>query len=98
MIPSFFLLMVSALFTSWTTQIPEIGATFGVLLTYPTLALLARRMHDRGRSAWWLVIGLIPGLGWAWAFAELALMRGARGDNHFGLDPLYDLDWHNYAA
>lgn len=98
MMPAYFLLLLSALFASWTTHIPEIGVTFGILLIYPTLALFARRLHDRGRAGWWMLLGLIPGLGWAWAFAELVLLRGERGDNPHGEDPMYNLDWHNYAA
>ena len=29
----------------------------------PNLAVGARRLHDTGRSAWWLLIGLIPIIG-----------------------------------
>jgi uncharacterized membrane protein YhaH (DUF805 family) len=30
----------------------------------PGLAVGARRMHDIGKSGWWLLIGLIPFVGW----------------------------------
>ncbi|GMA18211.1 DUF805 domain-containing protein [Arsenicicoccus piscis] len=30
----------------------------------PSLAVLARRLHDTGRSGWWMLIGLIPVIGW----------------------------------
>jgi uncharacterized membrane protein YhaH (DUF805 family) len=33
-------------------------------LLVPTLAVGARRLHDIGRSGWWLLIGLIPVVGW----------------------------------
>ena len=33
-------------------------------LLLPTLAVGARRLHDTGRSGWWLLIGLIPVVGW----------------------------------
>ncbi|PTT79259.1 DUF805 domain-containing protein [Pelomonas sp. HMWF004] len=29
----------------------------------PSLAAGARRLHDTGRSAWWLLIGLVPVIG-----------------------------------
>ena len=35
--------------------------SLGVLL--PSLAVAFRRLHDTGRSAWWLLIGLIPLIG-----------------------------------
>ncbi len=98
MLPLYGLLLVSALFTSWTTHVPEIEFTFAVLLIYPTLALFARRMHDRGRSAWWMLLGLVPGLGWAWVIAELSILRGERGDNVHGEDPVSEPEWHKYPA
>lgn len=32
-------------------------------LFLPNLAMAARRLHDTGRSAWWLLINLIPVIG-----------------------------------
>ncbi|OYX00152.1 MAG: hypothetical protein B7Z12_16690 [Caulobacter vibrioides] len=33
-----------------------------LLMTWPTYALLAKRMHDRNRSAWWALLLLVPDL------------------------------------
>ena len=74
------------------------------------LALGAKRLHDRGKSAWWLVVfyvvpGILSGvssqIGMAgvvlglvsfgvsiWAFVELGCLRGTRGPNRYGPDPL----------
>ncbi|MDF2234927.1 DUF805 domain-containing protein [Albimonas sp. CAU 1670] len=35
----------------------------GLLLTPPTLAVAGRRLHDVGKSAWWLLTGFVPVLG-----------------------------------
>lgn len=43
------------------------GALIGAwaLIYAPTwLCVAARRLHDVGRSAWWLLLGLIPVAGW----------------------------------
>lgn len=43
------------------------GALVGAwaLIYAPTwLCVAARRLHDVGRSAWWLLLGLIPVAGW----------------------------------
>jgi uncharacterized membrane protein YhaH (DUF805 family) len=43
------------------------GPIQGILqlaLLVPTLAVGVRRLHDTGRSGWWLLIGLIPIVGW----------------------------------
>lgn len=33
-------------------------------LLLPSIAVAARRLHDIGRSGWWLLIGLVPLIGW----------------------------------
>ena len=40
-----------------------LSTIFGFFMIIPTLAVAARRLHDTGRTAWWLLIGLIPLLG-----------------------------------
>lgn len=55
-------------------------------LLLPNLGLGARRLHDTNRSAWWLLIGLVPIIGWAlliWWYCE----AGTAGANQFGDDP-----------
>jgi uncharacterized membrane protein YhaH (DUF805 family) len=75
------------------------------------LAIGAKRLHDRDKSAWWLLVFYaLPGilstagneledLGFiilhiisfgitVWAFIELGCLRGTRGPNRYGPDPL----------
>lgn len=40
------------------------GLIAGVVLFLPSLSVSARRLHDIGRTAYWLFISLIPLLGW----------------------------------
>ena len=51
-------------------------------LTLPFLAVSARRLHDTGRSAWWLTLYLAAGLGSA-AFAVAAFVAAFAGDFQF---------------
>src|SRR4029077_20551354 len=70
-------------------------ATFGrasSLLLYPPLAwaagaLVAKRLHDRGRSAAWMLAALVPLLGPLWLAVELGLRSGTPGENQHGADP-----------
>ncbi len=49
-----------------------ISGIFGLALFIPTLAAGVRRLHDIGKSGWWLLIGLIPIIGWIWIIVLLA--------------------------
>lgn len=37
---------------------------FWLALLLPSIAISARRLHDIGRSAWWLLIYFLPFIGW----------------------------------
>ena len=56
-------------------------------VTLPGFAVMARRLHDLGRRGWWGLVFLIPLLGQI-VFLVWMLMRGTRGANRFGEDPL----------
>ena len=49
--------------------------------------LMSRRCHDTGRSAGWLLLLLIPILGFLWLIAVLFFRRGDHGANQYGPDP-----------
>jgi uncharacterized membrane protein YhaH (DUF805 family) len=52
----------------------------------PTLAVNVRRLHDIGRSGWWLLIALVPLVGWV-VLLVFACLDGTVGANRFGPDP-----------
>ena len=39
------------------------GFIYSLLVLLPSLAVATRRLHDTGRTGWWLFIGLIPIIG-----------------------------------
>jgi uncharacterized membrane protein YhaH (DUF805 family) len=55
---------------------------------WPGLAVPVKRCHDRDRSGWFLLISLIPIIGWIWLAIELGFLRGTIGSNRFGADPV----------
>ncbi len=59
---------------------------FSLALLIPSLAVAFRRLHDTNRSAWWLLIAFIPGIGGLVLFI-FYLLDGTPGDNRFGPDP-----------
>lgn len=58
----------------------------------PYFAALARRLHDADISGWWVLIGLIPGVGLALLIP--AVFAGTPGPNRFGDDPTAAGDLH----
>jgi uncharacterized membrane protein YhaH (DUF805 family) len=52
----------------------------------PSLGVSVRRLHDTGRSGWWVLIGLVPFVG-AIVLIVFAALEGDRGPNAFGPDP-----------
>lgn len=43
-----------------------INTLYSLAVFLPGLAVTVRRLHDIGRTGWWILIGLIPILGWIW--------------------------------
>jgi uncharacterized membrane protein YhaH (DUF805 family) len=59
-----------------------------LLSLWPSLALSAKRWHDRGKSGWWSLILIIPLIGFIWFLIECGFLRGTEGPNQYGNDPL----------
>lgn len=60
--------------------------TYCLFIVMPSLAVAVRRLHDSGRSGWWILISLIPFLGGIWLLV-LLLMDSDPGDNKYGPNP-----------
>ncbi|TDF38165.1 DUF805 domain-containing protein [Alteromonadaceae bacterium M269] len=54
-------------------------------LFWASLAIAAKRWHDRNKSAWWILIGIIPIIGAIWAFVENGFLQGDIESNNYGL-------------
>jgi uncharacterized membrane protein YhaH (DUF805 family) len=59
------------------------SALFGIAILLPMLAVGARRLHDTDRSAWWLLLNLLPLIG-ALVLLWFYVQRGTEGPNRFG--------------
>jgi uncharacterized membrane protein YhaH (DUF805 family) len=101
------LLVLAALFEALVED--PLARTLTGLIAYPALfycgaCVLAKRLHDRGRSGWWAALILVSIVAiWphpvgfldfvflvvlVWAFVELAVMPGERGANRYGANPV----------
>lgn len=58
-----------------------------ILFTFlPSFALTIRRLHDTGRSGWWILSGMIPFIGSLIMF-YFTIEAGETGRNLYGPDP-----------
>lgn len=62
-----------------------LGALFSLGTLLPSLAVGCRRLHDIGKSGWWLLVWLIPIIGWVLLIYWAA--KAGEGDNEYGPAP-----------
>jgi uncharacterized membrane protein YhaH (DUF805 family) len=63
-----------------------VSAVLGLGLLLPNLAVAVRRLHDTGRSGWWILLVLIPLVGLL-VLVWFYIQPGTAGDNRFGPPP-----------
>ncbi|MCK7615023.1 DUF805 domain-containing protein [Roseibium sediminicola] len=86
-----FILLVGMLANAMPEAEPILKSVFAVVLVamvWPSLAVAVKRLHDRDKSAWWLLLLLIPIVGSIWWFVDGGCLRGTKGPNRYGNDPL----------
>lgn len=59
---------------------------YSLIVFLPALAVLVRRLHDTGKSGWYLLWNLLPGIGTLIVVIRL-LRDGDPGVNSYGPDP-----------
>lgn len=68
---------------------PDIGiltTIFSLVILIPSISVTVRRLHDIGRTGWWILLGLIPLLGWIVLFI-FTLLNSESGSNKYGPNP-----------
>ena len=76
--------IIVAFILGFSAQVLYVIFVFATFL--PALAVLVRRLHDTGRTAWWLLLAIVP-------FGSLVLLifaviAGERRENRYGPEPL----------
>jgi uncharacterized membrane protein YhaH (DUF805 family) len=62
-------------------------SVFGLATFLPSLAVAVRRLHDLDRTGWWILLSLIPVVGWI-ILIIWDCTKGTEGPNRFGPDRL----------
>ncbi|MEA3419994.1 MAG: DUF805 domain-containing protein [Campylobacterota bacterium] len=69
-----------------TQTIGYLSSLFGLLMFIPSIAISIRRLHDIGKSGWWLLISLIPIIGF-FVLIYFYVQDSQPGENEYGPNP-----------
>jgi uncharacterized membrane protein YhaH (DUF805 family) len=70
----------------WFARSPVFDA-LALIAVWMKLAVIVKRWHDRDKSGWWVLIVLIPVIGWLWQLIECGFLDGTQGANKYGPSP-----------
>lgn len=59
---------------------------YSLAVLVPSIAVCIRRLHDTGKSGWWILISLVPAIG-AIVLIVFMVLDSTPGDNQFGPNP-----------
>jgi uncharacterized membrane protein YhaH (DUF805 family) len=83
---SFVLGLIDGFLGMADSGIGPLGGLYTLAVLIPTIAVGVRRLHDTGRSGWWLLIALIPFLGWL-VLLFFFVQDSQAGSNEYGPNP-----------
>jgi len=63
-----------------------VGLVWILVTIVPALAVLVRRLHDTGKSGWWVLVGFLPLVG-AIVLLVFTVTDSSPGENKFGPSP-----------
>jgi uncharacterized membrane protein YhaH (DUF805 family) len=65
---------------------PTVYLIYVLAILVPSIAVGARRLHDVGKSGWFMLIAFVPIIGGIWLLI-LTCTDGDSGDNEYGSNP-----------
>ena len=74
-----------------------LSTIFGLIILIPSISVTVRRLHDTGRSGAWILIGLIPVIGWIVLLVFMCLDSQPEA-NRFGPNPKATGAQYNYGV
>ena len=80
-----FLCFVLDMGLAMTIGIAGLNLIYMLAVIIPGIAVTIRRLHDTGRSGWWILLGLVPVAGLV--LLVFMLMDSQPGDNQWGRNP-----------
>jgi uncharacterized membrane protein YhaH (DUF805 family) len=76
---------------------PLLGALYFLGILIPSIAVTVRRLHDTGRSGWWILISLVPVIG-ALVLLVFVVLDSEPRANEYGPNPKEAMDVQTVGA
>jgi len=76
----------TAMGTVGSARIGLLGGLYSLAVLIPSIAVGIRRLHDTNRSGWWLLIALVPLVGWI-VLLVFMVEDSNPGINQYGPNP-----------
>lgn len=68
------------------TGVGILGMIYALAVLLPAIGVAIRRLHDTGRSGWWLLLAFLPLIG-AIVLIIFFVMDSSPGENEYGTNP-----------
>ena len=69
-----------------TAGVGLLSSIFSLAILIPSIAVTVRRLHDTDRSGWWVLISLVPLIGWI-VLLVFTVQESTPGSNMYGPNP-----------
>lgn len=77
---------ISIFITVVSESLEFVSSLYALAVVIPSIAVAARRLHDTGRSAWWLLIAFVPLIG-AIVLLIFFVGKSEEDSNKYGSNP-----------
>lgn len=86
-VPVLLLILPTLFYQGGNSVLDGLSLLISLFTIYSSTALNAKRLQDRNRGIYWLILTLIPIIGPIYALVDLGILDGSKGRNRFGNDP-----------
>ncbi|MBV7300173.1 DUF805 domain-containing protein [Enterovibrio paralichthyis] len=86
-IPVLVMIMPTFFYQGGSVVLDALALAISLFAIYASFALNVKRLRDRNKAPWWIVVTFLPLVGPLFALIELGMLDGTPGPNQYGPDP-----------
>ncbi|WP_325892310.1 DUF805 domain-containing protein [Grimontia sp. NTOU-MAR1] len=86
-VPVLIMVLPTFFYQGGNVVLDALALAISLFAIYASIALNIKRLKDRNKSPWWIIVTFLPLVGPIFALVELGILDGTPGPNQFGPDP-----------